>query len=236
MVDDDSLKDFLVGAAGAIGGLGAAAAGAPIASPGEGDTPTPPPVPDGWTPPEVETARAKAVEELFDDYPRSGVSGIYDPGANTAYIDPRQLFHHNDQLGLLDQMGKLPSSFIAFVWDTYPTGGKTTAEFEMPRSAGGAFQFSSRYDGGELRYIRSPEEVSIGDIYSAVYAVRTVGAWPDSPAKVEYLPEDANEERDATLLLEFEVEREEYRLGDMYQELSFAGSLPNVVSERNING
>lgn len=232
-MDDESLKDLLVGVAGGVGGLGVALAGTPVASPASGDSPAPPPVPDGWTPPAVETARGKSVRELFDDYPRSGVSGIYDPETRTAYIDPRQLFHHNDQLGLLDRDGKLPSSFIAFVWDTYPSGDGTAAEFEMPRSAGGAFQFVSRYDGGELRYIRSPEQVSVGDIYSAVYAVRTVGASPDSAARVEYLPEDANTNRDATMLLEFEVEREEYRLGDMYQELSFAGSLPNVVSERD---
>jgi len=203
-----------------------------------------PAVPNGWQPPQMETSFGnKSVRELFTDSSgvrdprRDGISGIYSPDTNVMIVNVRST-HHNVQLSNLNQtgrMGLLGDMFSPWVWDVLNFGdGRPTAELDFPRSAGGAFQYTSRND---IRpdYVRSGDKFTESDAYAVAWAAKLLGVPGETRAEIQFLPEsivsDAKEMSDQ-MNFEFNVRRESRPLEDFYRELGFAGQLPTPIIDR----
>jgi hypothetical protein len=195
----------------------------------------PPGVPKGWEPPELDnTLPNKDIEEMIREYPKSALTGIWVPDERVVYMDPRRVRHHNDQLSVLRQTDRLPDSFIPFLWSTFTMGDSTRAEFDMPRSAGGAFQFVNRADE-DIEYISAGMDTTPGDIYAGVYACRVWGAPGDSDASIEYLPPDIPDDLPPEILNEFKTKRQQFTLEQLYKELSFTGHLPDPILAKGLD-
>lgn len=204
-----------------------------------------PPAPSGFRPPALQDpmpGRSDPLEQ-FDpnqtiDPTRDGISGLWFPDANEMYVSPRRS-HHNDQLSVMDQSGQLESlggTFVPWVWDLINIGdGPTRAELDFPRSAGGAFQYVSRNEIPQ-QYVRSGDAVDESDVYAVVWACRRLAVPGDSRADVAFLPSDSPYEPGTQRAVEFGVTRsDDHPISDWYQELQFAGQLPEPAFERPVD-
>lgn len=198
-----------------------------------------PAVPAGWTPPRLHGHLDwDDVEEQFSGSrirATEGVSGLWFPDANAMVVSPR-FAHHNDQLNILDQTGRLDAlgdSFTPWVWDLFGFGdGPTRAELDFPRSAGGAFQYVSRNDV-RPDYVRASEEFTENDVYAVAWAAKRLAVPGESEANVAYLPSSTPDDVTDVIAREFKVNREVRELEDWYRELRFAGQLPDPIINRD---
>ena len=199
----------------------------------------PPDVPADFSPPKVQnTLNRKTMEDMMDEYPRSALTGILDTERWIVYADPRRVRHHNGQLGVLKQMGMLPERFIPFLWSTFTMGDSTRAEYDMPRSAGGAFQWVSRHREKDIEYISTGDETTEYDIYAGAYVLRLLGVPAATEASIEYLDTETRDQLDEMpdqLVRELRVERQTIPLEDLYRKLRVAGVEPAPLVNRRLD-
>lgn len=210
------------------------------------DPDDPPEPPAGFTPPAVDPVpigRKTGFEEIFGGRD-TGAVGFHFPERDQVYLSPRAN-HHNGMLRALERNGvSVETRLVPFIVDTHPVydDGEIAgvgAEFEYPRSAGGAYQYYTRNlrDTGAELVQQASQGVTVGDVYAAVYAVRLLDTPNRTDATISYLPPDLTSTMRAALDDDQRITTPTQRMqmADLYRELRFIDQLPRpIVSRRTV--
>lgn len=194
----------------------------------------PPAVPSGWSPPrnvrtidDRELTVEAAAEQLRSE-PRASVNALAYDFNDTVMLGPRYVHHDQMYDQLADEAAEfgdaVPSYFMPFTasnvhGDTY---------LEVPSAAEGLTQQLHRHGDHSTEVVRVSEGEE--DLYTAAWGAALAGMPEDTIVRWTHEPDVPDRVRDVIDETDFDVSRtvDRFRLGDLYQELRFAGAFPTV--------
>lgn len=208
--------------------------GPSFAAPEGGEVAKPPEVPDGWSPPRnvrtiddpEMTAEAVAAELRAESRPT--LNALAYNFNETVLLGPRYVHHDQMYDQLVDEasgMGKpVPSQFLPFT----ATGARGETFLEVPSTAEGLTQQLSRFGNTTTEVVRVSD--SADDLYTAAWAAALAGLPDETIVRWTHEPDVPGDLRSMIEGTDFDVRRsvDRYRLGDLYQELRFAGAYPDI--------